>query len=110
MKSLAILTLTLNFLRAALISAWDTGRIILLHANSVKGGMVRLPYRGLSPGQANLVGALITLAPGTTTVHIDLEQEEFHLHLLDLTTQEKTGEAIQRDFISPLQRLNGVDP
>jgi multisubunit Na+/H+ antiporter MnhE subunit len=108
MKALAVAELIVNFIKSAVLSGLETARVILLRPGRVRGGMTTLAYHDLSPVQASLVGALITLAPGTTTVQIDLERREFHLHLLDLAQREQSLLAIERDFIAPLRRYNGA--
>jgi len=53
---------------------------------------------------------LATLTPGTTSLEIDIEQHEIHLHLLDASQAEATLAAIQRDFVRPLKILSGATP
>jgi multisubunit Na+/H+ antiporter MnhE subunit len=108
MKAVTFLVLLVNLIKCALLSGWDTARVILQKPGRSRPGLIDMPYRELSPAQASLVGALITLAPGTTTVHIDPQRQLFRLHLLDLTQSDATLRAIERDFIEPLQRLNGA--
>jgi len=96
-----------NFISGLVVSGWDTARIILARPGTHRAGLVQMNYQGLSAEQAGLVGALITLAPGSTTVDIDTEQQLFTLHLLDLQRCNETLRGIQHDFIDPLQTLNG---
>ena len=69
-----------------------------------------IPYiftGGDSATGASLVGALVNLTPGTSTVSIDLQSREMLLHLLDLERRDETVAAIQRDFIDPMLKLRG---
>ena len=107
MKLIALGILIANFFKNAFVSAWDTARIILLKSDQVKSGIVTMPFSGLSHTQANFIGILITLTPGTTTVSIDLENNEFQLHLLDLDDRDSILQAITEDFISPIRIMRG---
>ena len=104
------LRLLLNFIKSLLASGWGTAAIILRRGEPARSGVVELSYQDLSPAQASIVGALITLAPGTTTVAIDTRQRRFTLHLLDLANREALERDIQRDLIAPLQSLNRSKP
>jgi multisubunit Na+/H+ antiporter MnhE subunit len=104
------LRLLVNFLRGLLLSGLDTARIIVVDRHRVQSGLVELPYRGLSATQASVVGALITLAPGSTTVEIDTRGQRFVLHLLDISDSDRVLQGIQRDFIDPLNKMNGGKP
>jgi multisubunit Na+/H+ antiporter MnhE subunit len=105
-KLFALLLLVFNFIKSALLSGWDTARVILRQPN-IEGGLMRMSYGELSPAAASVLGAMITLTPGTTVVKIDLEQREFILHLLDLGQRETALATIQRDFTTPLALLTG---
>ena len=103
---LAALTLALNFAKAALLSGLDTARLIITGGKSVQGGLVRMPFGELPENSVNLLGAMITLTPGTTLVSIDTERREFVLHMLDLASRDQVFAGIRRDFCTPLQRLS----
>jgi multisubunit Na+/H+ antiporter MnhE subunit len=73
----------------------------------VQPGFARLAYGDLGPGGASLLGVLVTLTPGTTSLEIDTERREIRLHLLDASQAEATLAAIERDFARPLRALSG---
>jgi multisubunit Na+/H+ antiporter MnhE subunit len=106
-KTFAISLLIVNFVKEAVISGWTTARLILRRPADLHPGFVRLPYEDLPDGAASLLGALITLTPGTTMVDIDPERREFLLHLLDTERTAATLAAIRRDFMQPLRVLCG---
>jgi multisubunit Na+/H+ antiporter MnhE subunit len=103
--SLAVLRLALNFLKSALLSGLDTARLILRNPRFAHSGLTRMPYGDLGDTSASILGALVTLTPGTTVLEIDLQQKEFVIHLLDLDKREAVVTAIQHDFIAPMQIL-----
>jgi multisubunit Na+/H+ antiporter MnhE subunit len=106
-RALAIVLLLWNFLKGALSSGLITARIIVRRPGVTRPGFARLSYGNLSDRAANLLGALITLTPGTTAVDIDLERREILLHLLDLDQKEATLAAIEQDFLVPMRALVG---
>jgi len=109
-KLLALFLLILNLFRDLISSGWATARLILRPGEPPRSGFARLSYGDLPAPAANLLGALITLTPGTTTLDIDLERGEMLLHLLDLEGVEATLAAIQRDFLAPIRTLYGGTP
>lgn len=103
-KALALLLLLFNFCKGVLLSSWDTARVIL-RQTVPSGGLIHMDYGDLSPTAASLLGALVTLTPGTTVVKIDLEKRELVLHLLNLSHREATLATIHHDFTTPLAIL-----
>jgi len=106
----AMLLLLANFMKELVLSGWTTARVILAPRGQVQPGFARLAYGDLGPGAASLLGMLATLTPGTTSLEIDTERREIHLHLLDASQAEATLAAIQRDFVRPLRALSGATP
>lgn len=106
-RSRALLHLGFNFLRDMLASGWGTARIILFRRRTLHPGFATLAFDDLPDHAANLVAALITLTPGTTTVDIDLQRRTYRLHVLDLDQAERTLDGIRRDFIAPARILFG---
>jgi multisubunit Na+/H+ antiporter MnhE subunit len=97
--------LAFNFIRDVVLSGWDTAWVILRDSSIVNSGTTRMAYGELDPTSASLLGALISLTPGTTMIAMDLQRREFLLHLLDLRQRDATIATIQRDFVTPLLEL-----
>jgi multisubunit Na+/H+ antiporter MnhE subunit len=97
-----------NFVKDLFASGWVTARIILRRGPLPRPGFVRLAYGELPAGAASFLGALVSLAPGTTTVDIDLERGELLLHLLDVEQADTTVAAIHSNFLQPIRTLFGV--
>ena len=103
----AILLLGWHFVRSLLLSAWATGAIILTRADAPDRGLVRLDYGDLPESGAMLLGALVTLTPGTSLVDIDTNERALLLHLLDTSEVESTLTAIRHEFLDPIRMLYG---
>lgn len=96
------LTLLARFLIAVVISGWQTILVIikgnLNPANAPKSELVRMRFAPMNETGAALLGCLISLTPGTTTIEIDMARREMLLHMLDATDPESAIAGIRRDF------------
>jgi len=104
----AVIMLFINFLKAAFLSGLDTAKVILLTTEHHQDGIGRISYGELNENTASLLGAMITLTPGTTLIDIDTDQRELVLHFLVLESREATVKIIQRDFCHHLKVIDGV--
>jgi len=107
--SRALLALVWHFLRDMVLGGLATTQLILSRA-PVQPGVARLPYGDLPDGAAALLGALICLTPGTTTLAIDRQRRDILLHLLDMRDAPAVLAALRRDFVLPLTVLAGRQP
>ncbi|MCP5159164.1 MAG: Na+/H+ antiporter subunit E [Gammaproteobacteria bacterium] len=87
------------------LSGWSTGGLILTGGQRLKPGFARMSYGEISETGAVVLGLLITLTPGTTTVDIDSERRELLLHLLDTADIAGTLDVIRRRFAGPVSVL-----
>lgn len=109
---LAAAWLLLTFLRAVAVSGVQTMAIIVRRARggpNPRAGLVRMRFAPMSENGATLMGCLITLTPGTTTIDIDMERREMLLHLLDLDGAEDAVAGIRREFEPSILRIFGRD-
>lgn len=97
--------LGLVFLWEVLYSGLTTAWLILRPGGPPAPGFVRVPFSGLSRVGAALLGGLITLTPGTTTLDVDYEREELLLHLLDASDPAQAARDIHQSFEAPLRKL-----
>ncbi len=79
--------------------------LILRRGGGGQAGLVRISFSGLSPWGASLLGAMITLTPGSTAIAIDYARGEMLLHLLDASDPGSVACEIQRRFEVPMRRI-----
>jgi multisubunit Na+/H+ antiporter MnhE subunit len=79
------------------LSGLATARLILSRSQPPTG-VVRLNFAPMSSTGAAVLGALVTLTPGSTCIAIDPRRREMLLHLLDVRTVEAAAASIRRDF------------
>ncbi len=110
--SLAI-GLVLRFARAVFVSGIETVAVIakrgLPGRKAPPGALIRVRFAPMSEQGAALLGAMVSLTPGTTTVDIDMEHRTLLLHVLDASDPDAVVDAIRRDFEPGLRALFGME-
>lgn len=96
-KPIRIGRLFLRFLWHCALSGLITARMVL-QRSSPPAGLVKMKYEPMSNNGVAVLGAMVTLTPGTSVVDINLKRREILLHLLDSRTAEESIVAIERDF------------
>jgi multisubunit Na+/H+ antiporter MnhE subunit len=109
-RLLAWAGLLLRFIRAVFVSGLQTVAVILKSAGP--GGappvaLVRVRFAPMNEQGAALLGSMVSLTPGTTTIDIDMERRELLLHVLDASDAEAMVAGIRRDFEPGLRTLFG---
>ena len=109
-KGLALALLLMRFLIEVVLSGWATARLIVAGGGEMRPGFARMSYGDLSETGAVVLGLLISLTPGTTTVDIDPARRELLLHLLDTTQTGETLATIRHRFERYVRVLFGERP
>lgn len=104
LRPLIIARLVLRFLLHCLVSGLTTSRMILSRRQP-PDGVVRMRYGPISNTGAAVLGAMVTLTPGSTIIDIDQQRREILLHLLDISSREATIASIHQDFEQDLRLL-----
>ena len=106
----AVVILLWRFVSDMVLSAWSTSVTILTASDAPRRRFARLHYGELNEAGVMLLGAMVTLTPGTSTVDIDLERHELLLHVLDSADIEATLSDIRLKFLPPIRILFGGHP
>ena len=105
------LRLVAVFLRAVVVSGLQTLRVILRarrrHPPPV--ALLRVGFAPMSETGAALLGCMVSLTPGTTTLDIDMQRRELLLHVLDASDTRALLRVIRRDFEPGLVALFGKE-
>ena len=111
-RLVAAILLLVRFVRAILISGIDTISVIVKSGRP--GGkappvaLLRVRFAPMTAPGAALLGSMVSLTPGTTTIDIDMERRELLLHVLDASDTDALIEGIRRDFEPGLRVLFGT--
>lgn len=92
-----IFCLAVRFFRAGLSAGLATAWVIVSR-HDTRAGLIRMEFAPMSNAGAMLLGALITLTPGSSAVDIDLAERVMLIHLLDGRDPCAAIAAIRRDF------------
>lgn len=113
-KFWALFVLLLRFLKAVVLSGWQTVQVILATtpggAPARVGTFVRVRFAPMNATGAAILGCMVSLTPGTTTLDIDMELHELLLHVLDETAVQAMLDGIRTDFEPGLVAVFGDPP
>lgn len=98
LRPLIFARLLARFLGHSVLAGVTTARIILRRTPPPPAGLVRLPFAPMSETGAAVLGAMVTLTPGSSVIDIDPVRREMLVHLLDTGTAEAAAASIRRDF------------
>jgi multisubunit Na+/H+ antiporter MnhE subunit len=105
--------LMLRFGRAVLVSGVETIAVILKTGRPGAApppvALVRVRFAPLSERGAAVLGGMVSLTPGTTTIDIDTERCELLLHVLDASDTDALVNGIRREFEPGLRILFGTE-
>ncbi len=111
-KPIAAVVLLARFLKAVVLSGIQTVQVILRASFGQRrpppAAYLRVHFAPMSPMGASLLGCMITLTPGTTTLDIDMENRIILLHVLDASDTDAIVQGIRNDFETGLVPLFGV--
>lgn len=96
--------LLLRFVYQCVLSGISTARIVL-QREQPNAGFVRMRFAPMSETGAAVLGAMVTLTPGSTVVDINLQKRELLLHLLDAGSADAAIASIRRDFERDIAQL-----
>ncbi len=108
----AALGLTGRFVRALVLSAWQTVRVIFRASTDADRApvpaFVRVRFAPMTETGAALLGCMVSLTPGTTTLDIDMNRHELLVHVLDRADIDGLIDGIRADFEPGLLALFGT--
>lgn len=99
------LSLLAVFLWQVVASGLATAWLIVRPGTRPQPALARMKFSGLNETGAALLGCMMTLTPGTTTIDIDMERNEMLVHLLDGRDPAAALASAHDDFERPLREL-----
>ena len=97
MRPLVLARLLARFVTHSVTAGLATARLIV-RGRPPPAGLVRVRFAAMSDTGAAVLGAMVTLTPGSSVIDIDMPRREMLLHLLDTREAEAVAVAIRRDF------------
>lgn len=108
-RPVAAITLAVRFFLAVIRSGVQTTLTILRPDPDMKPGFIDYEFEPMTETGATLLGSLITLTPGTTTVDIDMGARRLLVHLLDTQGADSARAEIRSQFEQPIRVLFGTE-
>lgn len=113
-KLIAAIVLLVRFLKAVVVSGIQTVQVIMRASLGERkpppAAFLRVRFAPISAQGASLLGCMITLTPGTTTLDIDMDKREILMHVLDASDTDALVQGIREDFEPGLVALFGEKP
>lgn len=112
-KIVAALVLAVRFVVAVVVSGFAT--IVVILGSGLPGrapppvALLRIGFAPMDERGAAILGCMVSLTPGTTTLDIDMERHELLVHVLDASDPDALVASIRRDFEPGLVTLFGED-
>ncbi len=100
----AIVRLLGNFLYHSLAAGLTTASIIV-RRRKPRAEKMHMRFAPMSETGAAILGALVTLTPGTTVIDIDMEEQKMLLHVLDAEGIDAIFASIREDFEHDIIKL-----
>lgn len=103
----AFLALALIFLRELWRSSVAVARAALAPEVSVRPATVAVPVDLRTDLGVTTVANLVTLTPGTTSLHVSDDRSLIYVHSLDASAAEEVAESIRSTFEQWVRRAEG---
>lgn len=102
-----VLRLTAIVLWDVVVSAWQVARAVLGPQARLKPGFVWVPLDLTSPHGIAVLGAIITMTPGTLTADLSLDRKYLLVHGLDVGDEAELIRSIKERYERPLLEIFG---
>ncbi len=97
-RMFAVVVLALLFLRELVMSSVSVARSALARDISLTPAIIRVPLELRSDLGVTVVANLVSLTPGTTTLHVSDDRRHLYVHCLDAPAQEAVVRSIRSTF------------
>ncbi|WP_137937506.1 Na+/H+ antiporter subunit E [Chitinivorax sp. B] len=101
-------------IRLWLVFMWDIGvanlqvaRQVLFESRRLKSELIHVPLDTNEPLVAVMLGAMVTLTPGTVTIEADAEARRLIVHVLHTTDSLAVIQGIKQRYEQPLKEIFG---
>jgi multicomponent Na+:H+ antiporter subunit E len=102
---LAWIWLLVLFLRELALSAWAVIRATLAPRLAMRPGVVAVPLRLRSAAGVTLLADMVTLTPGTTSLHVSEDRSILYVHAMDVESAEAVRASIAERLEAPTMRV-----
>ncbi len=94
--------LALTFLAQLFLSAWAVARAVLAPRPAYRPAILAVPLDLRSDAEIALLANMVSLTPGTTSLHVSDDRRTLYVHVLDAGDPDKVVADIKSHFESKL--------
>lgn len=104
-RLLAVIDLAAVFLRELALSAWSVIKLVLSRSPQPQPAIIAVPLDVKSDLGITLFANLVTLTPGTTSVHVSADRRTLFVHAIDAVDEAATLAAMKQSFEVRVMRV-----
>jgi multicomponent Na+:H+ antiporter subunit E len=97
-RALAVAGLLAVFLRELALSAWSVIRLVVTLDPKPRPALLAVPLDVRSDAGIALFANLVTLTPGTTSVHVSADRRTLFVHALDVDDEAAAIASMKQSF------------
>lgn len=101
----AVLDLVLIFGRELALSAWSVVKLVVSRAPQPQPAIIAVPLDVRSDLGITLFANLVTLTPGTTSVHVSADRRTLFVHAIDAADEAAAIAAMKDSFERRVMRV-----
>ncbi len=106
-RAWACLKLCVIFLRELTLSSWAVARAAFARRQAYRPAIVAVPLRLRTDMGIATFANLITLTPGTTSLHVSSDRSTLYVHCLDAASTEEVVSGIRGAFEDTIMEIEG---
>ena len=106
-RGLACLALTLIFFRELARSSWSVAKASFSRKVHFSSAVIAVPLRVKTEGGITMLANLVSLTPGTTSLHVSQDRRILYVHCLEAASVEDVISDIQNTFERILLEIEG---
>lgn len=101
----ALVILIVTFPKALFISAWQVALAVLSPTRRLQPAIVAVPIALKTDLGIATLANMVTLTPGTTSLHVSDSRDTLYVHVLDSPSADAVINDIKDSFESLIQRI-----
>jgi len=101
------LILSVVFLRELALSSWSVARAAFARDQRLSPAIIAMPLRLRTDMGIATLANLVSLTPGTTSLHVSADRSTLYVHCLDAADAEAVIAGIRRTFEDTLLEIEG---
>jgi multicomponent Na+:H+ antiporter subunit E len=99
------LALAAIFLRELALSAWAVARLVVAPEGRPRPALLAVPLDLRRDGAIALFANMVTLTPGTTSIHVSADRRTLFVHAIDAPDPDATIADLKRVFETRIRTL-----